>query len=164
MSVPAETGAAAAARVRRAAVGDLPAIVRLVGEHAEYEKAPAPPEGLAGRLERLLFGSDAPRLRCFVAESGSGEVVGYATCAPEVSTWDGAEYLHMDCLFLRDGQRGLGLGPRLVQAVVDEARALGCDHVQWQTPVWNVDAVRFYERIGARATEKLRFRLPVGTA
>ncbi len=148
--------------MRRARAGDLDEVVRLVGEHAAYERSAAPAAGLAARLDGLLFGSGAPRLRCFVAELGSGEIVGYATCAPEVSTWDGAEYLHMDCLFLRDGHRGLGLGPRLVEAVVEEAQALGCDHVQWQTPAWNEDAVRFYERIGARATEKLRFKLPVG--
>ncbi|WP_017600570.1 GNAT family N-acetyltransferase, partial [Nocardiopsis lucentensis] len=89
------------------------------------------------------------------------EVVGYATCSPEVSTWDGCEYLHMDCLFLRDGTRGAGLGARIMDAVADTARGLGLTEVQWQTPVWNEDAIRFYDRLGARAKEKLRYTLPV---
>ncbi|MER5885385.1 GNAT family N-acetyltransferase [Streptomyces sp. NPDC001941] len=147
--------------VRPARVGDLPRIVELAREHAEFEKAPPLSSGLEGRLEKLLFGAAHPRLRCFVADLEGVGPIGYATCSAEVSTWDGAEYLHMDCLFLRDGHRGLRLGPRLVEAVVAEARALGLDHVQWQTPPWNQDAVRFYDRLGARSKEKLRFRLAV---
>ncbi|MDN3023632.1 GNAT family N-acetyltransferase [Streptomyces sp. S.PB5] len=146
--------------VRPARVGDLAEVVALIGEHAAYEKADPPAAGLEGRLERLLFGSSEPRLRCFVAES-DGRVLGYATCSAEVSTWDGAEYLHMDCLFLRDGHRGLGIGEALMNAVRDEARALGLGHVEWQTPAWNDGAIRFYERIGAVAKDKRRFSLPV---
>jgi GNAT superfamily N-acetyltransferase len=154
--------AASRARVRRARVADLPHVAELAAEHAAYEKAAPPPPDLARRLETLLFGTNAPRLRCFVAELNDGEIIGYASCAPEVSTWDGAEYLHMDCLFLRDGHRGLKVGPLLVEAVVAEARALGIGQVQWQTPTWNVDAIRFYDRLRAHGKERMRFYLPVG--
>ncbi|MFF6904154.1 GNAT family N-acetyltransferase [Streptomyces hydrogenans] len=153
--------AAAVARVRRARAADLPDVARLAAEHAAYEGAPPPPADLASRLERLLFGTENPRLRCFVAELNDGPVIGYASCAPEVSTWDGAEYLHMDCLFLRDRHRGLKVGPMLVDAVVTEARVLGLGQVQWQTPPWNTDAIRFYDRLGAQAKEKRRYSLPV---
>ncbi|WP_336605889.1 GNAT family N-acetyltransferase [Streptomyces sp. BA2] len=146
-----------APRVRHARPVDLPRVVELVAEHAAYEKGAPPAPGLEQRLGALLFGVPDPRLRCLVAELPGGEVVGYATCAPEISTWDGAEYLHMDCLFLRDGHRGLGLGERLTDAVAAEARALGLTEVQWQTPAWNEGAIRFYGRIGAEAKEKLRF-------
>ncbi|MEV0111892.1 GNAT family N-acetyltransferase [Streptomyces sp. NPDC050844] len=148
-------------RVRHARPADLPRIAELAAEHAVYEKAPPLAPGLAGRLDALLFGTPAPRLRCLVAELPGGEVVGYATCAPEISTWDGAEYLHMDCLFLRDGHRGLGLGALLMDAVSAEARALGLAEVQWQTPVWNEGAIRFYDRLGAAAAEKRRYTLSV---
>lgn len=152
------TGAVA---VRRARPADLPHIAQLVAEHALYEQAEPPPADLAERLEPLLFGTVAPRLRLFVAERNDAGIIGYASCAPELSTWDGAEYLHMDCLFLRDGHRGLRVGPMLVEAVRAEARALGLSEVQWQTPSWNADAIRFYDRLGARAREKRRFFLSV---
>jgi GNAT superfamily N-acetyltransferase len=146
--------------VRWARVQDLADVVALIGEHAVYEKADPPAPGLEERLRPLLFGHPEPRLRCLVAEL-DGVVVGYATCSAEVSTWDGAEYLHMDCLFLRDGHRGLGIGELLMDAVREEARALGLGHVQWQTPVWNDGAIRFYGRIGATSKDKRRFFLPV---
>ncbi|MEO3756160.1 GNAT family N-acetyltransferase [Streptomyces sp. B6B3] len=152
---------AASARIRPARVADLPRLAQLAAEHAAYEGAAPPPADLARRLERLLFGGETARLRCLVAESGDGDLIGYASCAPEVSTWDGAEYLHMDCLFLRDGHRGLGIGPLLVRAVVAEARELGLGQVQWQTPPTNTDAIRFYDRLGAQAKEKRRYFLPV---
>ncbi|UUU34389.1 GNAT family N-acetyltransferase [Streptomyces sp. CA-210063] len=145
--------------MRRARPADLPHIALLAAEHAAYEKAAPPPADLPRRLENLLFGPAAGRLCCFVAELDDTGIIGYASCAPELSTWDGAEYLHMDCLFLRDGHRGLGVGPLLMDAVLAEARARGLDQVQWQTPPWNEDAIRFYERLGARAKEKRRYFL-----
>ncbi|MFK0167674.1 GNAT family N-acetyltransferase [Streptomyces sp. NPDC090306] len=159
------TGSAGVPRVRAARPGDMAQVAELAAEHAAFEKASPPPADLAGRLERLLF-ADGARLRCFVADPGGddGRLLGYATCAPEMSTWHGTEYLHMDCLFLRDGSRGHGLGPRLVAAVVEEARRLGLDAVQWNTPDWNVDAVRFYDRLGARSSNKRRFTLQVEPA
>jgi hypothetical protein len=42
--------------------------------------------------------------------------------------------------------------------------ACGDDEIQWQTPTWNTDARRFYERLGARPAEKIRYTLPAGTA
>ncbi|MEU0114451.1 GNAT family N-acetyltransferase [Streptomyces bobili] len=78
-----------------------------------------------------------------------------------MSTWDGLEHLHMDCLFLAPGQRGLGLGALLMDAVSAEARALGLTEIQWQTPTWNEGAIRFHDRLGARAQEKTRFTLTV---
>ncbi|WP_328504488.1 GNAT family N-acetyltransferase [Streptomyces sp. NBC_00457] len=149
------------ARVRPAEPADLPRVAELAAQHAAYERATPPAPDLAARLAGLLFGTPAPRLRCLVAELPGGELVGYATCAPEISTWEGSEYLHMDCLFLAPGHRGLGLGPLLMDAVVDEARQLGITEVQWQTPAWNEGAVRFYDRLGARAKEKLRYTLRV---
>ncbi|MFD9421311.1 MULTISPECIES: GNAT family N-acetyltransferase [unclassified Streptomyces] len=152
-----------APQVRHARPADLPVVVALVAEHAAYERAAPPAAALGHRLALLLFETPSPRLRCLVAESPDGEVVGYATCVPEISTWDGAEYLHMDCLFLRDSTRGQGLGALLMDAVVAEARGLGLTEVQWQTPSWNEGAIRFYaRRPGVRCQDKVRYTLPVG--
>ncbi|MGW0882462.1 N-acetyltransferase family protein [Streptomyces sp. NPDC002671] len=146
-------------QVRHAKPADLPRVVELAALHAEYERDDPPAPGLAGRLAELLFGTPAPRLCCLVAETADGEVVGYATCSPQLSTWEGREYLHMDCLFLAPGHRGLGLGALLVDAVVAEAHRLGLTEVQWQTPAWNEGAVRFYDRLGAHAKNKVRYSL-----
>ncbi|MEU2240711.1 GNAT family N-acetyltransferase [Streptomyces sp. NPDC018338] len=109
-------------------------------------------------------GGGSPRLRCFVAELPDGSLAGYATCAPELSTWDGVAYLHMDCLYLTSTARGHGLGPLLMDAVRAEARALGLTEIQWQTPAWNEGAIRFYDRLGATSKEKRRYTMAVDPA
>ncbi|MFE1380630.1 GNAT family N-acetyltransferase [Streptomyces sp. NPDC058740] len=149
------------ARVRHARPEDLDRVAELAAEHAAYEKAAPPAPGLAARLHRLLFATPSPRLRCLVAELPDTTLAGYATCAPELSTWDAAEYLHMDCLYLTEAARGHGLGALLVTAVQAEATALGLTEVQWQTPPWNEGAIRFYDRLGATSKEKRRYSLPV---
>ncbi|KQV13941.1 MULTISPECIES: GNAT family N-acetyltransferase [unclassified Kitasatospora] len=151
----------AAARIRPARPADLPRIVELAAEHAAYERAAPPAPDLVLRLDALLFGAPIPRLHCLLAELPDGEVVGYAAAAPELSTWQGREYLHLDCLFLRPAARGSGLGVLLMDAVAALAGRLGMTEVQWQTPDWNEGAARFYDRIGAEARTKLRYRLAV---
>ncbi|MGW2302527.1 N-acetyltransferase family protein [Streptomyces sp. NPDC001809] len=149
----------APALVRHARPEDLPRVVELIAEHAAYEKAAPPAPGLEERLAGLLFGPAPARLRCLVAPLPDGTLAGYATCAPELSTWDGTEYLHMDCLYLTASSRGHGLGPLLMTAVRAEAADLGLTKIQWQTPAWNEGAIRFYDRLGATPKEKLRYSL-----
>ena len=145
--------------VRAARPEDLARVAELAAEHAAYERAAPPPPDLAARLHRLLFETAEPRLRCLVAELPDTTLAGYATCAPELSTWSATEYLHMDCLYLTEDSRGHGLGPLLIAAVRAEARALGLTEIQWQTPTWNEGAIRFYDRLGATAKPKLRYAL-----
>lgn len=151
---------AAVPLARHAHPEDLPRVAELAAEHAAYEQAGPPPADLAARLHRLLFDTETPRLRCLVAELPDGTLAGYATCAPELSTWDAAEYLHMDCLYLTAEARGHGLGALLMSAVRREARTLGLPEIQWQTPTWNDGAIRFYDRLGATSKEKRRYALP----
>ncbi|MEU3687111.1 GNAT family N-acetyltransferase [Streptomyces narbonensis] len=131
------------------------------GGHGRAEESGGP-----GRADepRGPSGGETPRLRCLVAELPDGSLAGYATCAPELSTWDGVAYLHMDCLYLTSTARGHGLGPLLVDAVRAEARALGLTEIQWQTPAWNEGAIRFYDRLGATSKEKRRYTLPTDPA
>lgn len=148
---------ATACRVRLAVADDLEELVAMCGEHASHERAACNPEGLTDRLRHALW-SRPTRLHAWVANAGDG-LVGYATAAAEFSTWAGCEYLHMDCLFVRDGWRGEGIGAALLAAVACYARDRGCPEVQWQTPAWNEDAARFYRRIGAVEKPKRRFVL-----
>jgi GNAT superfamily N-acetyltransferase len=143
--------------VRRAGPMDVDALVVLCAEHARYERAVYDPDGKAAPLERAL--SEAPpRLTAWVAEAG-GTAIGYVTATSEFSTWSARDFLHMDCLFVREGYRGMGVGAALMAALVSFARERGYAEVQWQTPDWNTEAERFYRREGALAQAKLRFSL-----
>ncbi|HEY6941104.1 GNAT family N-acetyltransferase [Dokdonella sp.] len=148
-----------AARVRRAHGADARALVALCAEHASYERASFAADGKCDAL-RTALDACPPRLFAWLAER-DGTAVGYASASFEYSTWDAREFLHMDCLYLRDDARGAGVGAALVDALVAHARAHGCAELQWQTPAWNARAIRFYSRLGAIGAGKIRFRQAV---
>lgn len=148
--------------IRPAQRTDLDELMRFCAEHAAYERADPPGPEAAQGLSIALWGPQ-PRAMCLVVED-EGRLCGYASFALEFSTWNGREYLHLDCLYLQESQRGKGLGQALLSAVRQAAAHLGVEDMQWQTPDWNADAIRFYRRTGAVARPKVRFTLPVGTA
>ena len=151
--------------IRALEPGDLPDLVELCREHAAYERAPFADSdereaGLAALFLARPEALDAPGAgaRCWVVEE-AGELVGFATANLELSTWDAGRYMHLDCLYLREGHRGRGLGLALMKQVARAALEAHAVELQWQTPSWNVDAVRFYRRLGASSKDKLRFTL-----
>jgi GNAT superfamily N-acetyltransferase len=88
-------------------------------------------------------------------------VVGYATASPVFSTWQATDYLHLDCLYLDAEHRGQGGGRLIISAIYEYARANNFPWIEWQTPTWNSNAIRFYERLGATNTQKARFSIAV---
>jgi GNAT superfamily N-acetyltransferase len=145
--------------IRPAREADLPDVVELIREHIAYERAEGAGPGLADRLATLVF-SAVPRVHVLVAEGERG-LVGYAAASREASVWQGDEYLHLDCLFLRDSARGQGIGGLLLAEMRALAASFGLHRMQWQTPTWNTDAIRFYDRTGAQRSSKERYTLPV---
>jgi GNAT superfamily N-acetyltransferase len=140
--------------------GDIAQLLALCVEHAEFERAPiATPD--ADRLREALFAT-SPRLYAWVAVDREDQLVGYATASLDFSTWTARAFLHMDCLFVRASHRGQGVGRHLLRAVFKHAAVLNIAQIQWQTPAWNVDAQRFYERLGASGETKVRYKRAVG--
>lgn len=143
--------------IRWAMPEDMDELVRLCTEHAAYERSSFDPAGKEEALAQMLFAPDA-RLKCLVAEEDA-RLIGYATFSVEVSTWDADRYMHMDCLFLRPEARNKGIGRALMRRIAQEARDQGLIRMQWQTPSFNVDAIRFYDRLGPEKKEKYRMFL-----
>lgn len=144
-------------KIRFADPKDIHQIIDLCEAHAHYEKASYTSAGKAEQLTKDLF-AENPKLYCLVVEKDN-RLVGYATYMKQYATWDAAEYIYMDCLFLNENTRGLGMGGKLVQRIQKEGKKLGCNLVQWQTPDFNVGAIQFYNRIGAISISKERFFL-----
>lgn len=150
MRKPAPGGA-----VRAAQADDADALARLCAAHAAYERIGHRADGHAHRLAQAL---EAGRLFAWLGCVG-GQPVGYASATLDYSTLAARPFLHLDCLYLEPAARGQGLGGDLLQAARGQARALGCETLQWQTPVWNDGAIRFYDRLGATRLAKQRYTL-----
>lgn len=144
------------AKIRGLEPRDLPELLELCREHAEYERASLSEDASGEKLGTLLL--DSPTARCWVVEQ-DGSLLGFATVFREGSTWSVGHYLHLDCLFLRSEARGQGLGKRLLREAARHADEIGAVDLQWQTPEWNRRAIAFYRREGGSASAKLRFRL-----
>ncbi len=136
---------------------DLPQLVRLCAEHAAFEKASYEIAGKEEKLEGAIF-SDMPRLFVWVAVQQE-TLVGYTSATLDFSTWDASTFTYLDCLYLQPSARFLGIGTELLDCVIAFAKSKGCHNVQWQTPVWNIDAQRFYARLGTTQSSKERFIL-----
>jgi GNAT superfamily N-acetyltransferase len=147
-------------RIDRVTPWHISQFVALCEKHAAFEKAYYETVGKAQALSSALF-SEPPRLYAWVAIAEQ-VLLGYATASSEYSTWSAAEYLHMDCLFVAAGRRGEGIGRDLLASVVAFARERRYTQVQWQTPSWNRNARRFYQREGAAEKTKARFFLNTG--
>ncbi len=145
--------------IRAAGPADAARLARLCADHAAFEQIPYDPAGHAERLTDALA-AQPPRLHAWLVVRDD-ELLGYATATLDFSTLDGRPFLHMDCLYVDELARNHGLGARLMQSVLVCARQLGCTNLQWQTPDWNQDAIRFYRRSGARELTKARFTLSV---
>lgn len=142
--------------IRLASGRDIDALMALTTEHAIYERLASPPP--ERRIDLLVAALEVapPRLHAWLAQAGD-VAVGYASATLDFSTLARAPYLHMDCLFVRSAWRNHAIGQQLWQAVRHFAQSRGCRRIEWQTPEWNIDAARFYRRLGAQECLKRRY-------
>ncbi|TCK20593.1 N-acetyltransferase family protein [Pseudonocardia endophytica] len=136
--------------VREAAPADVDAMVELVHELAEYEKAPDECRLTAEHLTAALFGDD-PVAHALVADSGGADstVVGLAIWFRTFSTWEGVAGIHLEDLYVRPAHRGGGHGARLLAALARICDERGWARLEWNVLDWNAPAIGFYERLGA---------------
>ena len=95
------------------------------------------------RLERVLASNGHV---VFVAEI-SGRMVGW-TEAAEVEILVADRRCELEGLVVADGQRGHGVGRKLVEAVEQWARSRGLDQITLRSNVVRPESHSFYERIG----------------
>ena len=148
---------AAAQVVRVASLDDAAMLVPLCAAHAAYERLPY---SAAGHEKRLQAALASGQLHAWLLEQDR-VAVGYASLTLDYATLSGQRFAHMDCLYLAPTARGHGGGQALMHAVQTFAVRQGCAELQWQTPHWNHDAMRFYTRLGAAASSKQRYTLPL---
>jgi len=143
--------------IRNCEISDLPKLVILCQKHAEFEKADFSPEGKEEKLKKAIFNKN-PKLFCLVVATKE-TIVGYVSYTFDFSTWDAATFMYMDCLFLEEEARSFGIGEVLIEKLKEIATKNNCVNIQWQTPEFNERAIKFYNRIGAKGKDKVRFTL-----
>lgn len=132
--------------IRKAAAGDVTAMLALIRELAEYEKAPLEVTNTADRMLQDGFG-ERPSYFAQVAEV-NGIVVGVALFYPAYSTWKG-KYIYLDDIIVTQEFRGKGIGKLLFDAVGAFARETEANLLRWHVLEWNEPAINFYRKYKA---------------
>ena len=141
--------------IRHCRRGDLSNLLELCRKHADHEQTSFDITNKEYLLTQAIF-NDPPRLHCWVVEI-ENICVGYCTYTFDFSTWDARRFLYLDCLYLEAACRGMGIGKEIMSKLIQEAQNNHCVNIQWQTPTFNIDAIKFYHAIGAKAKQKERF-------
>ncbi|MEV5568803.1 GNAT family N-acetyltransferase [Spirillospora sp. NPDC052269] len=138
--------------IRPARPEDVPSILRLVRDLAEYERAVHEAKATEEDLSRDLFGPE-PKVFAHVAEH-EGEVVGFALWFLSYSTWLGRHGIYLEDLYVSPMTRGQGHGKALLSELARIADERGYGRVEWSVLDWNTPAIGFYESIGARPQDE----------
>jgi GNAT superfamily N-acetyltransferase len=139
--------------IRAAAPADVPVLLQLVRELAEYEREPDAVEATEPLLHDALFGPD-PVASCHVALDGREEVAGFALWYVTFSTWLGRPGMWLEDLFVRPSARGLGLGKALLTTLAGVCLERGFPRFEWWVLDWNEPAHGFYRALGARPEDE----------
>ena len=134
-------------QIRPALVQDIPLLLSLVGELAEFEKLAHEAVATHEDFERELFGSNKSA-EAVIAEY-EGATVGFALFFTNFSTFLGKRGLYLEDLFVRPAFRSRGFGEALFRHLASLAVARGCGRFEWSVLDWNENALRFYRRLGA---------------
>ncbi len=148
--------------LRAAEPRDVPAIVGLITELAEFEKLTHLLQVTPDTLHPHLFGPK-PVVEAMVGEVG-GEVVAFALYFTNFSTFLSKPGLYLEDLYVKPQHRGSGLGKALLSRLGRLAVERGYGRFEWSVLDWNENAIRFYEGMGATVLPDWRICRVTGDA
>ncbi|MBS1794646.1 MAG: GNAT family N-acetyltransferase [Acidobacteria bacterium] len=144
-------------RLETATASDIPQIIALMREFAEYEKLLDSFETTEERLQTALFG-DGRVAEALLAFDGE-RAVAYAIFFPYFATFRGQRGFFLEDIFITKDYRGRGLGETILRRIAKLAQSRGFERIDFQVLGWNTPAIDFYEKLGAvRDDEERHFK------
>ncbi|MDH6133001.1 GNAT superfamily N-acetyltransferase [Kitasatospora sp. MAA4] len=140
--------------IRQATVEDVPVIIEMIRELADYEKALHEAKAGEEQLREALFG-EQPAVFAHIAEDdATGERVGFALWFRNFSTWRGTHGIYLEDLYVRPSARGGGHGKALLTELARIAVERGYDRFEWSVLDWNEPSIGFYRALGAEPMDE----------
>ena len=139
--------------IRKGKKTDASEILSLIKELAVFERAPNAVIINRESIEKFGFGRN-PLFKCFVAQHGE-KIVGVALFYQRYSTWKGPT-LHLEDLIVTEKMKGKGIGSKLYKAFLKYAHELEVERVEWTVLDWNLAAIDFYRKSGAKVLSDWR--------
>ena len=136
-------------RIDPATPDDVPLMLDLIRELAEYEHEAESAQATPEQLHEALFGA-RPAAEAAIARI-DGEAAGWALWFQNFSTWTGKPGLWLEDLFVRPRHRGRGAGKALLVYLARLCVERGYGRFEWSVLDWNAPSIAFYEALGAQA-------------
>ena len=139
--------------IRKATKKDMQSVLELIQELAIFEKEPDAVLVTVDDLVRDGF-SENPLFQCFVAEE-ENNIIGMALFYYRYSTWKG-KTIHLEDLIVKESKRGTGAGFALYKEIIKQGKAENVRRIEWNVLDWNIAAIDFYEKSGAKILKDWR--------
>ncbi len=149
-------------RIERATERDVPLILRLIKELAEYERKSDDVIASEEGLRRTLFGAH-PAAEVVVGYAGA-EPAGFALFFHNYSTFLGKPGLYLEDLFAVPKFRGRGYGKALLVHLAKLAVERDCGRFEWSVLDWNEPAIGSYKKLGATPMDAWKIMRVTGDA
>jgi GNAT superfamily N-acetyltransferase len=137
--------------IRKGRKEDVAAVHKLVMELATFEKAPEQVTNTVEKMTEDGFGP-VPVYGLLVAEINHN-IIGMAIYFIKYSTWRG-KGLFLEDLVVIERLRKAGIGKKLFDAVVAEAKKMDAKTMHWQVLDWNTPAIEFYKKYNCTFEEE----------
>jgi GNAT superfamily N-acetyltransferase len=133
--------------IRVATEDDVPLILSLIRELAEYERLSHEVVATEETLRDSLFGERrvAETLLAYLGDDPAG----FALFFHNFSTFLGRPGIYLEDLYVRPEFRSAGVGRTLLVRIAGLTKERGCGRLEWAVLDWNEPAISFYKRIGA---------------
>jgi GNAT superfamily N-acetyltransferase len=131
--------------IRPAVEEDVPELMAMIRELAEFENLADQVSISEDDLSRALFGPEAAA-HDWVVEEADGAVVGHALWYRTFSTFLGRSGIWLEDLYVRPEYRRRGHAAEMLGRLREETQG----RLEWEVLEWNVPAMDFYQRLGAR--------------
>jgi GNAT superfamily N-acetyltransferase len=136
-------------KIRKAVEADVPKLLPLMRELAEFEKYAKEFLITEEILNQQGFRCSPPDFHCFVAEE-SGELAGFLVYYLVPFTYRAKPNIIIKELYVAELHRNKHVGELLMRAIAKEAVRTGCGMIKWWVAKWNERGIKFYERLGAK--------------
>ena len=155
--------------IRPATPADVPLILTLIRELAEFERLLHEVTGDEASLHEHLFGPRpaAEVLLAFAhgdADGAGAEAAGMALFFQNFSTFLTRPGIYLEDLYVRPAHRKQGLGKALLRRLAQLAVKRRCGRFEWAVLDWNENAIGFYQKLGARLLDDWRICRVTGDA